>query len=162
MAYRKINGDTYQVVALVDPVTGEMTSPAGAGGGGTYSSPTLAAVAALGTGAELVVAAFTRISLQVQNTGVNALNGFEVSTRGHASALWIPRLNAAGHFTAPPSGSILRACSSSTGAAVDPTTLAAGGNVEFNFDFRDFFVQAIRVRATSAAGTALQFYLGGD
>lgn len=163
MAWKSINGETYQVVAFINPDGTLVTLGGGSGSDGSSgTSPTLAVTAALGAGTEIVVASFTRFALQVQNTGANALNAFEISTRNHASAGWIPRLNAAAHYTAPPSGSILRACADGNGAVIDVTTLAAGTIAALSFDLRDFYAQAIRIRASSAAGTTLQFYTGGS
>jgi hypothetical protein len=129
----------------------------------TYGNPTLAASSALGaTAVSFDVSTFSRLRIQINNTGANPLNGFEISTKAHATGDPQVHLNAPTHFTAPAAGSILRHCGDLTGALADPTTLAAAGKVVLALDFRDFFASEIRIRATSVSGTALQIYWGAS
>jgi hypothetical protein len=125
---------------------------------GTYGNPTLAVTAALSTGIIFDVAKFRRLRIQISNTGANALNGLEISTRSHASADFQVHLNTAAHYTSPASGSILRHCADLAGAAIDPTVLPGSGKVIIAIDLRDFFASDIRIRATSAATTLATFW----
>jgi len=128
-----------------------------------YGAPAnLAVTATLSTGTFITVDKYTRYRIQVKNAGANPLNAFEISTRSHASGDMVIHLNAAAHFTAPASGSILRASSDLSGAAIDPTTLAAGASIVMAFDFRDFFAESIRIRASSTSSTSLQYFWGAS
>jgi hypothetical protein len=139
----------------------------GAAVGASFGNPTNLAVVGgtaltASTGTFIEIPTLTRFRLQVNNIGAANLNGFEISTRCNASADMQIHLNTGAHFTAPPSDSILRLSGDTLGASVDPTTLnATTGKVILAFDFRDFFVQTIRIRASAASNTTLQFYWGG-
>ena len=127
---------------------------------GTYGAPSLAITSLLSTGTFFDTSKFGRVRLQVNNTGANALSGFEISSLAHAAGDAQVHLNLSTHFTTPTAGSILRHCADLTGAAIDLTTLPAGGKAVMAFDLRDLFAMQFRVRATSTAGTSLQFYWG--
>lgn len=129
---------------------------------GVYGNPTLAITSTLSTGIIFDVSKFTRLRLQVNNTGANPLSGFEISTRSHVTGDFQVHLNTAAHFTTPASGSILRHCADLTGAAIDVTTLPASGKAVMAIDLRDFFASDIRIRATSTAGTNLQVLWGAE
>jgi hypothetical protein len=129
---------------------------------GTYGSPTLAVTTALSTGVVFDVAKFQRLRLQVNNTGVNPLNGFEISTRSHATGDFQVHLNLPIHYTSPAAGSIVRHCADLAGAAIDLTILPASGKAVMAIDLRDFFASDIRVRATSAAGTNIAILWGAE
>ena len=129
---------------------------------GTYGNPTTAITAALSTGIIFDISKFQRLRIQVNNTGTNPLNGFEVSTRSHVTGDWQVHLNLAAHFTTPTAGSILRHCADLTGAAVDLTTLPASAKAVIAVDLRDFFASDIRVRATSVAGSNVQVLWGAE
>lgn len=108
---------------------------------------------------------FTRFRVQINNIGAAALTGLEISTRCHADPLadFQTHLNASAHYTAPSASSILRLSGDTLGAAIDPTVLAATtGKVILAFDFTNFFAESIRIRASAAAATTLQFFWGGS
>jgi hypothetical protein len=128
----------------------------------TYGNPTLAVTAALGTGVIFDISKFQRLRVQIKNTGTNALNGLEISTRSHATGDFQVHLNIATHFITPTAGSILRHCGDLTGAAIDATTIPAGDSAVMAIDLRDFFASDIRIRATSTSGTNLQLLWGAD
>jgi hypothetical protein len=146
-------------IKLPDSVAGKVPVD---GKFGTYGNPTLAITAALSTGIIFDVSKFQRLRMQINNTGANALNGFEVSTRSHVTGDWQIHLNLAAHFTAPTAGSILRHCADLSGAAIDLTTLPASGKSVMAIDLRDFFASDIRVRAASTAGTNMQVLWGAE
>jgi hypothetical protein len=128
-----------------------------------YGNPAnLAVTSTLSTGTFITVDRYEKFRIQVKNVGANPLNAFEISTRSHASADMVIHLNAAAHFTSPASGSILRAASDLNGAAINPVTLGAGASIVMAFDFRDFFAESLRIRASSASGTSLQFFWGAS
>lgn len=127
---------------------------------GTYGAPLLTVTSALATGAFFDTSRFGRVRLQVNNTGANPLNGFEISSFAHASGDAQVHLNTSAHFTSPTAGSIVRHCADLSGAPIDLTTLPAGGKAVMAIDLRDFFAMQLRLRATSTAGTTLQFYWG--
>ena len=127
---------------------------------GTYGAPVVAVTAALGVGTSVDVSTYRRVRIQINNTGANPLSGFEISSKANSTGDPQVHLNLPTHFTAPTAGSILRHCADLNGAAIDPTTLAAGSKVVMAFDLRDFFASEIRIRATSASGTNLQIYWG--
>lgn len=146
-------------IKLPDAVAGKIPVDAKFG---TYGNPTLAVTAALSTGIIFDVAKFQRLRIQINNTGANALNGLEISTRSHSSADFQVHLNTAAHYTSPASGSILRHCADLVGAAIDPTILPGSGKVIIAIDLRDFFASDIRIRATSAAATTLATFWGAE
>lgn len=94
-----------------------------------------------------------KLAIQCSNTGGAALTAFAIETRPHPSGSWVPRLNAASHFTSPPSESILRVCSDATGSAVNPVTLAAGSVVDIVLDLTDFLCADLRIVASSTGTT---------
>lgn len=128
--------------------------------------PTLAITAGqaitASTGVFFNTAGMRVFRIQVNNTGASALNGFEVSTRCHASADMQVHLNTATDYTAPPAGSILRHSGDTLGANISPTTLAAtNGKIILTFDLTNFFAESLRIRASATAATTLQFLHGG-
>lgn len=128
----------------------------------TYGNPTLAVPTSLSTAVIFDCSKFKRLRIQINNTGSNALNGFEISTRGHGSGDYQVHLNTSTHYTSPTAGGILKHCADLSGASASPTTLAAGGKVVMAIDLTQFFAETIRIRATSAAATNLQIYWGAE
>lgn len=146
-------------IKLPDSVAGKIPTDSKFG---TYGNPTIAIVATLSTGIIFDISKYRRLRLQINNTGGNSLNGFEISTRSHITGDWQIHLNLAAHFTSPTAGSILRHCADLNGAAIDLTTLPASGGAVMAIDLRDFFASDIRIRATSPAGTNIAILWGAE
>jgi len=128
--------------------------------------PTLAVAAgvaiASSVGAFFPTAGLRVFRIQINNTGASALNGFEVSTRCHANADMQIHLSDATDYTAPPANSILRHSGDTLGANISPTTLVATtGKIILTFNLTNFFAESLRIRASAAAATTLQFLHGG-
>lgn len=147
------------LIKLPDSVGGRIPTD---GKFGFYGAPTLSVTAALSTGVIFDISKFQRLRLQINNTGVNPINGLEISTRVQNTGDFQVHLNAAAHFTTPTPGGILRHCGDLAGAPIDLTTLPASGKAVMAIDFRDFFASDIRIRATSSAGTNLQVLWGAE
>lgn len=100
------------------------------------------------------------VAVQISNTGAAAFSALSIETKPHPATSWVVRLNASSHFLSPPSQSILRVCSGVSGAAIDPTTLAAGSIADFVLDLTTFICSDLRIVASSSGTTATTSVLG--
>lgn len=124
---------------------------------GQWTAVTLTGLAISNTLAAIAYGDFDAqdpVSLTVQNTGANPLNGFAVKLRVHRDAPPHTLADASAEFA----DQTLIGCVGSDGAFIDPTTLASGASVQLTIPRHGS--QILEIWASSASGSVASVYIG--